>query len=72
MVLFIWLATAMDCTDSSLVATENRLLLQSRDEAKWLPCPSFNEFLITMLDHGWTVYYFPYTHTGNSILPTCV
>jgi len=38
MFLFIWLATAMDYTDSLLVvrAKPCRLLLQSRDEAKWL------------------------------------
>jgi len=50
--LFIWLATAMDYTDSSLVARAKlcRLLLQSRDEAKWLPHPSSDEFLIRMLD----------------------
>ena len=41
MLLFIWLATAMDYTDSSLVVRAKlcRLLLQLRDEAKSLPTP---------------------------------
>jgi len=44
--LFIWFATAMDYTDSSLVAWEKlcMLLLQSRDEAKWLPRPFSDDF----------------------------
>ena len=48
--LLIWLATAMDYTDSSLVARVKlcRLLLQLRDEAKWLPRLSMDEFLIRM------------------------
>jgi len=43
MFLFKWLATAMDYIDSSLVAREKlcRLLLQSKDEAKWLPRHDF-------------------------------
>jgi len=50
MFLFIWFATAMDYTDSSLVARAKlcRLLLQLREEAKWLPRPSSDEFLIRM------------------------
>jgi len=45
MLLFIWLATAMGYTDSSLVVRAKlcRLLLQSRDE---VPCPSLDESLI--------------------------
>jgi len=50
MFLFIWLATAMDYTDSSLVVRAKlwRLLLQSRNEAKQLPRPSSDKFLIRM------------------------
>ena len=57
MFLFLWLDTAMDYIDSLLVARAKlcRLLLQSRDEAKWLPRPSSDKFLIRMLDNGWTV-----------------
>ena len=62
MFLFIWLAIAMDYTDLSLLVRAKlcRLLLQLRDEAKWLPCPSLDKFLIRMLDHGWIVCCFQF------------
>ena len=50
MFLFIWLATAMDYTNASLVvrAKLRRLLLQSREKIKWLPCPLLDKFLIRL------------------------
>ena len=69
MFLFIWLAKAMDYTDS-LRQGQNCVgsYSQSRDEAKWLPHPLLDELLI---DHGWIVCCFK-THTRNSILPTSI
>jgi len=66
MFLFKWLATDMDYTDSLLVAMAKlcRLLLQLRDEVKWLPHPSSDEFLIRMEDNGWIVCRFKFkVHT---------
>ena len=66
MFLLIWLATAMNyhwplihCLRTKLC----RLLLQSRDEAKWLLRPSLDEFLIRMLDYG---FMFPDKHTWHA------
>jgi len=51
------IATAINYATSALVAILARaklcrLLLQSRDEAKQLPRPLSDAFLITMLDYG--------------------
>jgi len=61
MFLFIWLATAMDYNDFLVARTKLcRLLLQSRDEEKWLPRSLSDEFSIRMLDSKWTVCCFQF------------
>jgi len=63
MFLFIWLAMAMDYTDSSLVARA-KLLLQSRNEAKQLPRPLLDKFLVMWVDSMLFQFkYVRYTHT---------
>jgi len=70
----------LDYTDSSVLVRAKlcRLLLQSKDEAKWLPRPLSDEFLIRMWVHSmpfpvqvWKVQAV-YTHTVNSILKNSI